>query len=140
MKYWVLPSVLPVAPWPAMPKCILIVDDNLPIRKSIRRFLESETEFEVCGEAVDGLEAIEKARELNPDLIILDLSMPRMDGLRASRVLRPMLPHVPIILFTMHRDAISDAEAGKAGVSAVVSKIGELAELGDQIHRLLEPV
>src|ERR1700692_4378898 len=97
-----LSSVLPVALWTAMSKCILIVDDNLPIRKSIRRFLESETDFEVCGEAVDGLDAIEKARELNPDLIILDLSMPRMNGAAAASVLKRTMPHVPIILFTMY--------------------------------------
>jgi DNA-binding NarL/FixJ family response regulator len=123
-----------------MPKCILIVDDNLSIRKSIRRFLESQTDFEVCGEAVDGLDAIEKARELRPDLIILDLSMPRLDGLRTASILRPMLPHVPIVLFTMHRDTISNAEASEAGVSAVVSKTDALAALVDEIQRLLEPV
>jgi two-component system, chemotaxis family, chemotaxis protein CheY len=124
----------------AMPKCILIVDDNLAIRTSIRHFLEAETDFEVCGEAVDGLDAIEKARELNPDLIILDLSMPRMDGLQAARVLRRMLPHVPIVLFTLHRDAIGETEASDAGVSAVVSKTGDLVALADEIARLLEPV
>jgi DNA-binding NarL/FixJ family response regulator len=123
-----------------MPKCILIVDDNLSIRKSIRRFLESQTDFEVCGEAVDGLDAIEKARELRPDLIVLDLSMPRLDGLRTASILRPMLPHVPIVLFTMHRDTISNAEASEAGVSAVVSKTDALAALVDEIQRLLEPV
>lgn len=122
-----------------MPKCILIVDDNLPIRKSIRRFFETQTDFEVCGEAVDGLDAIEKAKELNPDLIILDLSMPRMDGLKAAKILRPMLPHVPIILFTLHRDALGEADTRAAGVSAVVAKSDNLTELVESVQRLLEP-
>ena len=123
-----------------MPKCILIVDDNLPIRKSIRRFFETRTTFEVCGEAVDGADAIEKARELNPDLIILDLSMPRMDGLKAARILRPMLPQVPIILFTLHRDAMRDSDAQAAGVSVVVSKSDNLTLLVEHVQRLLNPV
>ena len=58
-----------------MPKCILIVDDHEYIRKLVRNFLERESGFEVCGEAVDGYDAIEKAQELKPDLIILDLSI-----------------------------------------------------------------
>ena len=62
-----------------MPKCILIVDDHANVRKIIRDFLENESGFEVCGEAVDGYDAIQKAKELNPDSIILDLSMPQMN-------------------------------------------------------------
>jgi DNA-binding NarL/FixJ family response regulator len=71
-----------------MPESILIVDDEPAIRKSTRKFLESETHYEVCGEAVDGFAAIEKARDLLPDLIILDMSMPRMNGLEAAGALR----------------------------------------------------
>lgn len=68
-----------------MPKCILIVDDHEHIRKIIRNVLERESGFEVCGEAIDGYDAIEKAQELRPDLILLDMSMPRMNGIQAPQ-------------------------------------------------------
>jgi DNA-binding NarL/FixJ family response regulator len=123
-----------------MPECILIVDDDPNIRKHTRNFLERETSYSVCGEAVDGLDAIEKARELNPDLIILDMSMPRMNGLQAARILRRMLSDVPIILFTLHAGAIVFSEAQVAGVSAVVSKADGLDGLLRQVELLLEPV
>jgi DNA-binding NarL/FixJ family response regulator len=69
-------------------KYILLVDDNEVVRIATRHFLESQPGFVVCGEAVDGTEALEKSRELSPDLIILDLVMPRMNGLQAGRALR----------------------------------------------------
>jgi DNA-binding NarL/FixJ family response regulator len=123
-----------------MPECILIVDDDPNIRKHTRTFLERETPYSVCGEAVDGLDAIEKARELHPDLIIMDMSMPRMNGLQAARTLRRMLSDVPIILFTLHAGAISFSEVQAAGVSSVVSKADGLDGLLKQVELLLEPV
>ena len=75
-----------------MSKSILIVDDSLPVRRMLRSFVESRTHFEVCGEAVNGRDAIEKARTLHPDLIVMDLSMPVMNGLEAGAVLKAMLP------------------------------------------------
>jgi DNA-binding NarL/FixJ family response regulator len=81
-----------------MKKCILIADDSQTIRTVLRTFLESREGFEVCGEAVDGVDAIEKAKELRPNLIILDLAMPRMNGAAAASVLKRMMPKVPIIL------------------------------------------
>jgi DNA-binding NarL/FixJ family response regulator len=120
-----------------MPESILIVDDEPAIRKSTRKFLESETQYEVCGEAVDGVDAIEKARDLRPDLIILDMSMPRMNGLQAARVLRKEMGNVPIILFTMHVSAVSSAEV-QACVSSVVCKTDGLVTLLKQVDALLE--
>ena len=75
-----------------MPKCILIADDSKTIRTLIRAFIENRAGFEVCGEAVDGADAIEKAKELKPDLIILDLAMPRMNGAAAASVLKRRMP------------------------------------------------
>jgi len=69
-------------------KYLLLVDDSELIRLATRHFLESQTGFEVCGEAIDGIDALEKASHLNPDLIILDIAMPRMNGLQAARELR----------------------------------------------------
>jgi DNA-binding NarL/FixJ family response regulator len=120
-----------------MAESILIVDDEPAIRKSTRKFLESETQYEVCGEAVDGVDAIEKARDLRPDLIILDMSMPRMNGLQAARVLRKEMGNVPIILFTMHVSAVSSAEV-QACVSSVVCKTDGLVTLVKQVDALLE--
>ena len=74
-----------------MSKCILIAEDSKTIRTLIRAFIENRAGFEVCGEAVDGVDAIEKAKELKPDLIILDLAMPRMNG-AAATVLKRMMP------------------------------------------------
>jgi two-component system, chemotaxis family, chemotaxis protein CheY len=79
-----------------MPPNILVVDDNASIRYLIRSLLEN-TGYAVCGEAEDGADAIEKAKQLKPDLICLDLSMPRMNGAEAASVLKRLMPAVPII-------------------------------------------
>ena len=79
-----------------MPKCILIVDDSALIRRMIHETLEQQDGWEVCGEAADGREAIEKAQQLKPDLIVLDLSMPVMNGLEAARVLKGLFPSLPL--------------------------------------------
>lgn len=123
-----------------MPECILIVDDDPNIRKHTRNFLERETPYSVCGEAVDGLDAIEKARELRPDLIILDMSLPRMNGLQAARLLKTMMSEVPVILFTLHASAILLSEVQSAGVSSVVSKSDGFDGLRRQVDSLLESV
>jgi DNA-binding NarL/FixJ family response regulator len=122
-----------------MPKCILLVDDNPAIRMALRRFLEGHTEYEVCGEASDGLDAIEKAAQLQPDLVVLDLSMPRMGGLEAARELKQRMPQVPLILFTMHAMATDPDEAADAGFDAVISKTQGLQSLIDTVQTLLEP-
>jgi CheY-like chemotaxis protein len=108
-------------------KYILLVDDNEVVRIATRHFLESQPGFLVCAEAVDGIEALEKARELSPDLIILDLAMPRMNGLQTARALRATMQTVPIILFTWYADAIQPRDAADAGVSAVISKTNPAA-------------
>jgi CheY-like chemotaxis protein len=119
-----------------MSKCILIVDDSQSIRAVTRRYLESQPRFEVCGEAVDGLDALEKARDLSPDLIIMDLEMPRMNGFQTARALRTRNVSAPIILFTIYADAVRWQDAQAAGLSAVVSK-SDLSALQQEIDRLL---
>ena len=112
-----------------MPKRILIGDDNEDIRRVMRWFLESRTTCEVCGEAVNGVDAIEKARTLHPDLIVLDYSMPAMNGIEAGAVLKVMLPEVPVILFTNQDGGAIEPAAASVGIRAVVPKtdIGRLA-------------
>lgn len=121
-----------------MPKCILIVDDHEPIRKIIRNVLERESGFEVCGEAVDGYDAIEKAQQLKPDLIILDLSMPRMNGIEAAPRLKKLLPQTPIVLFTSHHPALKCFDAGAVGIDAIVAKDGGVRLLLDRLQNLLQ--
>jgi CheY-like chemotaxis protein len=108
-----------------MPRCVLIVDDSATIRKIIRAQCEAAG-LEVCGEAADGLEAIEKAKELNPDLIIMDLSMPRMNGLDAARELKRICPGVPILLNTLHADVLRGQRELPVGVTEVVAKTEDL--------------
>lgn len=100
---------------------VLIVDDNPVVRQSIRQLFISAG-VPTCFEARDGKEAIDKAAEFKPDLIILDLSMPVMNGLQAAPVLRQLLPKTPIILFTMYDHVLTSAQIAAAGVSIVVSK------------------
>jgi DNA-binding NarL/FixJ family response regulator len=120
-----------------MAKCILIVDDNAIIRRSLRRILESVEDWQVCGEAVDGFDGIEKAKELHPDLIILDLSMPRLNGLETARVLSKTMPDVPLLMYSVHMDGIVEKEAVAAGVRAVLSKASDVGALIDRAHALL---
>jgi DNA-binding NarL/FixJ family response regulator len=112
-----------------MPKRILIADDDEDIRRVIRWFIESRTTCKVCAEAVNGIDAIEKARTLKPDLILLDYSMPAMNGIETGAVLKAMLPKVPVILFTSHDTRAIESAAISVGIRAVVSKtdIGRLA-------------
>lgn len=121
----------------AMPKCILIVDDSATVRTIIREFLESQSGFEVCGEAIDGVDAIEKAKELKPDLIILDLAMPRMNGAEAASVLKSMMPDVPIILFTMYEDVMVKSRASAFGVDSVLSKPDGMGPMLERVQHLL---
>src|SRR5436305_11386287 len=101
-----------------MPYTILIADDSRIIREALGRLFQKEETFEVCGEAENGQEAIVKAQELHPDLILLDLSMPVMNGLDAARVLKRVMPEVPVIMFSAYSDATTEKAARSAGVWA----------------------
>ncbi|MGB8321461.1 MAG: response regulator [Candidatus Acidiferrum sp.] len=105
-----------------MPAQILIVDDSVHLRSSIRSCIERNTEWEVCGEAENGLIAIEKVRELNPDLVILDFAMPIMNGLDAARHITNFAPELPMLLFTLHSSVQLHKEALAAGIKDVLSK------------------
>ena len=119
------------------PTRVLIVDDIAQIRKLLREFLEEEPEFVVCGEAVDGSDAIARARELKPDLIILDASMPVLNGIQAAPLLKKLRPSALIILFTAHELMMRGLQATEMGVDAVVAKDRGMAALGESINTLL---
>jgi DNA-binding NarL/FixJ family response regulator len=120
-----------------MPKCVLVVDDNAVIRHAVCRAFTSEADFDVCGEAENGRDAIDKAQELHPDLIVMDLSMPVMNGLDAARALKTLMSTVPVIMFSEYSDVFSEKEARSAGISALVSKSEHVSVLIDKAHALL---
>ena len=106
-----------------MPRKILVVDDHPKIRRVLRGFVHLQEDCEVCGEAVDGLDAIDKAMSLKPDLIILDFKMPRLNGLEAARVLSAALPSVPIVLFTMHKEMLRNVDIREVGIRPSLQRL-----------------
>jgi CheY-like chemotaxis protein len=99
---------------------VMIVDDHAVIRRMLREVFEAE-ELDVL-DAVNGADGVQKAQQVKPGLIILDLSMPVMNGLEAARELKVLMPHVPLLMFTNNAGGIVEKEASSAGISAVVSK------------------
>lgn len=102
---------------------ILVADDHAVLRRSLRSTFDgSGDDWEICGEAADGRQAVEMAAKLKPNLIILDLAMPVMDGLAAARELHRLLPDTPLLMYTMHASTQLEVEARKAGIHKVVPK------------------
>jgi DNA-binding NarL/FixJ family response regulator len=101
---------------------ILIADDREAIRKQVSLILSARPDLEVCAEASNGEEAVEKTRELNPDLVILDITMPVMNGLDAARTIRSLGLNVPILVLTVHKSKQLVEEAKKIGVRGYVTK------------------
>jgi DNA-binding NarL/FixJ family response regulator len=105
-----------------MIRTVLVADDNPHIRKMLCRMFELEADYNLCAEAENGRQAIELALHHRPDLIILDLSMPVMNGLEAARELKKLMPKVPIILFTLHSDSSNRVGLMNMDVDRIVSK------------------
>jgi two-component system, NarL family, response regulator DesR len=103
-------------------KRFLIADDDKRIRDAVRALFEAHGTGEVCGEAVDGLEAVELAPALQPDMVILDWQMPKLNGVEAAEIISKDLPGVPIVLFTMHATAGVRLDLRRAGICAVLDK------------------
>jgi DNA-binding NarL/FixJ family response regulator len=122
-----------------LPKYVLIVDDSGVVRKALREFLERQDGWEVCGEAANGREGIEKAQQLKPDVIVLDLSMPVMNGLEAARELTRLLPSVPLLMWTSFETTHLKRLVLSTGVRTIVSK-SDLEGLFSSIQALLKPV
>jgi DNA-binding NarL/FixJ family response regulator len=120
-----------------MSKRILVADDSGAVRRVVHSYL-AERDFDVCGEAADGEDAIEKARGLKPDLILLDVAMPRTNGIEVASVLKDMMPNVRIVLFTMYSEAIDRTFPRKAlAVDAVIPKADGMGRLEDCVQSLL---
>jgi DNA-binding NarL/FixJ family response regulator len=119
-----------------MSKRILVADDSDTVRRAVHSYL-TQREFDVC-EAVDGEDAIEKAWEVKPDLILLDVAMPRMNGIVAAAVLKDLLPSVRIVLFTMYSDAAARAFPCKElAADVVIAKADGMGKLAECVQSLL---
>jgi DNA-binding NarL/FixJ family response regulator len=120
-----------------MSKRILVADDSDTVRRVLRSYL-AQLDLDVCGEAADGEDTIEKARKLKPDLILLDVAMPRTNGIVVASVLKEMMPNVRIVLFTMYSDAVARAFPDKGlAADVVVAKAEGMSRLADCVQNLL---
>ena len=119
------------------PRTILIADDSEMVRAKIRQALERETDFEICGEATDGVEAVAKAKELTPDLILLDVKMARLTGLEVARILRHTQPRIRIMMVTMYAEELNRKLTSFFGVDAVFSKSEGVTKLIERVENLL---
>jgi len=119
-------------------KSVLIVDDNAFVCEALCKLFQQNADFEVCGRAENGKEAIEKAQELHPDLIVLDFSMPVMNGFEAARVLKRLMPTVPLIMYSAFGDRLAKQQAELIGIADVVSKSEPAFELVRKARNLFE--
>jgi DNA-binding NarL/FixJ family response regulator len=117
---------------------ILIVDDHFAMRRGLRLIIESHAGWHVCGEAVDGLEAIEKAQELMPDIILMDVSMPRMNGLEATFQIIQLLPKTKVLILSLFDAFELISGAKQAGAHGYVSKAAPENELIAAVQDLAE--
>jgi DNA-binding NarL/FixJ family response regulator len=116
---------------------ILIADDHEVVRQGIRAILQARPEWDICGEAVNGREAISLAKELRPDVVIMDITMPHMSGLEASlEIVKLQLPS-RVLIFTMHESKSLAPSVRKAGAHGYVVKSRAARDLIDALERLL---
>jgi two-component system, chemotaxis family, chemotaxis protein CheY len=120
-----------------MPVRILIVDDSPLIRNLLRQALEAQAGWQVCGEAVNGKEGVEMAENVSPSLVVLDLSMPVMNGLEAARILSQRMPKIPLIMFTTFAAPPMEQEALSAGITKLIAKTGQFSDLIECARTLL---
>jgi two-component system invasion response regulator UvrY len=115
---------------------ILLADDNFSVRKAVRVYLELSG-FQVCGEAVDGLDVVEKASALRPDFIILDLALPGKNGFDAARELHQLFPKTHLVMFTLYKELVNRPEAHDVGIEAVVAKSDGMTALVERMTSLM---
>jgi PAS domain S-box-containing protein len=120
-----------------MTKRVLIADDNGGMRRAIRSFLEQQPGIEICAQTAKGLETVHAAVALRPDLLILDLRMPELNGVEIASLLKKDLPNSKVILFTLYQDALHEGLANAIGASVVVSKAEGLPVLAREVRALL---
>ena len=119
---------------------ILVVDDHEPTRRSIRSLLSTRPDVHLCGEAVDGIEGVKKTRELDPNVVLMDLSMPRMDGLEATRVILRERPDTKVIIVSQNDPAVTRRLANDVGACGFVSKAALSQDLMTTIDKIFDDV
>ena len=117
---------------------VLIVDDHGMVRRGLSQLLKSTTDLEVAGEAADGREAIQFCAEHTPDVVLMDIMMPEMDGLAATRFIRQMKSNIKVILFSAHGDEASIQAAYHAGANAFLSKDASTEDILDTVRAVWE--
>jgi DNA-binding NarL/FixJ family response regulator len=127
---------VPHAEWDT-PLRILIVDDHETVRNGVRTILESRKDVEVCGEASNGQEAVEKTLYLKPDLIILDVTMPVLGGFEAARRIKASSPKLPILMLSMHEGDFVIHESQLVGVQGYVPKSHAATALLEAVDAVL---
>ena len=118
------------------PTQLVIVDDHELARQSLRNMLSDEPDIEVVGEAANGREALLLCSRLRPDLVLMDVRMPKMDGLKATREIKEKHPHVSVMMLTMHENPDYLLEAIKAGAAGYVLKDASQAEIVEAVHQV----
>ncbi|GAC1701929.1 MAG: hypothetical protein NVS9B4_06140 [Candidatus Acidiferrum sp.] len=121
-----------------MPVKILIADDHEVVRQGIRTILQSRPDWEICGEAVNGQEAVRLAQQLRPAAIIMDITMPVMSGLEAARQLTKMNVGVPVLIFTMHESRSLGQSVRETGARGFVFKSRAGSDLIEALESLLD--
>jgi len=121
-----------------MPVRVLIADDHAVVREGLRMILEARGDMTVVGEALDGRDAIEKAETLKPDVIVMDIAMPEMNGIEATRIICERLPAVKIIILSMHHTNEHIFRAIQAGARAYLLKESAGAGVAKAIHTVLK--
>ena len=119
------------------PARLLIADDHVLVREGIRTLLTSEPDLKIIGEAVDGREALELCRELSPDLVLMDVRMPKMDGLEATRAIKEERPQTSVLVVTNHQNPEYLLEAVRAGAAGYVLKEATKRELLEAVRKVL---
>ncbi len=115
---------------------ILLVDDHNVVRRGLRALLESRQGWQICGEASNGREAVELTKKLNPDVVVMDISMPELNGLEAARQIRKNVPDTAVLIFTLHDSEQMAREAKDAGAHGYVLKSGLESDLLEAIQSL----
>jgi|SRR5579871_363476 len=122
-----------------MPIRILIADDNDVVRKLIRQSLEKRGDIEICAQTADGRETVAAAIALKPDVLVLDVRMPSLNGVEVAAIVKKELPAARIILFTMYDDYVGMGVAAAAGVHSILSKPDGISKLLAVVEELLGP-
>ena len=124
------------SPTPHRPLRILLVDDDPVFRELIAFVLRADVGAEIVGQAFDGAEGVELAQELNPDIVIMDLRMPGVDGFEATRQIAATVPDARVIVVSSSKEREDIERAGRAGAAAYVPKDRAVAELSDAVGQL----